>query len=110
MATSVIKRVNMGTSWKLQGTATDTNLVALPSEYEELLLVGRVDANNYWFSAIVPKAEVESTVRYPRTGFAYNASSNANCTFRINKSEAGIYLITHNNGTTLTGTFRLYYR
>lgn len=110
MATSTIKKISA--EWKLQGTATGSTLVNLPSEYNELLLVGRADANNYWFSSIVPKNEVEETVRYARNGHVYNATNNASCSFKFSKSGAGLYLLTHNNGTDLTNNavFKLYYR
>lgn len=106
MATSTIQ----STGWKLAGTATGTNTVTMPTEYNEILLLA-YRATTY-LSIVVPKAEISSTSIYPRSGFYYRSDINDGAYFEVNSSTANLGRWYANNGAEVSSqvTFKLYYR
>lgn len=96
--------------WKLKGTASGNNTVAMPSDYNEILLWGSY--GTVLFTAVVPKQEISSTAIYPRNSFYYNASTNEAVTFKVASTEAKIESWYYNSGNARTSgmIFKLYYR
>lgn len=96
--------------WKLKGTATNNNTVAMPTEYNEVLLWASY--GTVYFSAVVPKSEISNTAVFPRGSFYYNASNNEAITFKATSTEAKIETWHYNGGNVRTSdlTFKLYYR
>ena len=96
--------------WKLKGTVTGANTIALPTEYSEIMLVATY--STYHFSAIIPKAEISASYIYPRFASYYNTSNNAGGYFTLNNASASIGNFSENNGTNRlpSATFKLYYR
>lgn len=107
MATSTI---NNPMAWKLAGTATNNNTVSMPSDYNEILLLGSY--GTVQFFAVVPKQEINNTGTYPRCATYYNASNNEAITFKVTSTEAKIEGWYYNGGNARTSglTFKLYYR
>ena len=107
MATS---KINNPLAWKLAGTATNNNVVAMPTEYNEILLWGSY--NTIQFSVVVPKQEISSTAIVPRGAEYYNASNNESVAFKVTSTEAKIEGWYYNGGNARTSglTFKLYYR
>lgn len=107
MASSVIKNTM---AWKLKGTATGTTSITMPTDFNEILLVGKMGA--YYWTAVVPKDEISDTAILPRSASYYNASANAFITWRVTKSAMRLELCTENSGTDRTSatTVKLYYR
>lgn len=97
-------------AWKLQGTATGTTSIAMPTDFNEILLVGKMGA--YYWTAVVPKDEISDTAILPRSASYYNTSANAFITWRVTKTAMRLELCTENSGTDRTSvtTVKLYYR
>lgn len=97
-------------TWKLAGTATNNNTVAMPTEYNEVLLWGVY--STVQFTAVVPKQEISNTGTYPRCATYYNASNNEAVIFKVTSTEAKIEGWYYNGGNARTSgvTLKLYYR
>lgn len=98
-------------AWKLAGTASGTNTVAMPTDYNEVMLVV-TGYSTYYFTMIIPKSEISSTNVYPRFANYYNTSNNAGGYCEVNNSTAKLSAFTENNGNVVVSqaTFKLYYR
>lgn len=96
-------------AWKLAGTATGTNTVNMPTEYNEILLAAK--RNTTYFYVTVPKAEVVGEI-YPRFAFYYRADIADAGYFTVNSSTAKLGQWVVNGGTSVVNeaTFKLYYR
>lgn len=97
--------------WKLKGTATGNNTVAMPTDYNEIMLVA-TGYSTYFFTAIVPKSEISSSNIAPRFASYYNASNNAGGYWLVNSSTASLGSYQENGGNNVLSqaTFKLYYR
>lgn len=98
--------------WKLAGTATAGAHVTVPSEYNELLCVA-TGYSTYYFTAVIPRADVTNAGVALRFGTIYNSSVNSGGYWIVSTSEAYIGSWQENSGTTNAvpqSTFKLYYR
>ena len=107
MATS---KINNPMAWKLAGTATGSNTVSMPTEYNEILLWAQ--RSTTYFTAVVPKAEISASTVYPRASFYYRADMNDGIYFEVNSSTAKLGQWVQNGGNSVisSATFKLYYR
>lgn len=111
MAVSTIKAITAGAKeWTLKGTATGKTAITMPTDFNEILLVGKMGA--YYWTSVVPKDEISDTAILPRSASYYNASANAFITWRVTTSTAILELCSENSGTDKSSatTVKLYYR
>lgn len=98
-------------TWKLAGTAPGGTNITMPTEYKEIMLVA-TGYSTYYFSTIISKSEISSSIMYPRFASYYNASSNAGGYWNLTNSTAKLENFTVNNGTSVVeqATCKLYFR
>ena len=106
MATS---KINNPMAWKLQGTASGQNTIALPSDFNELMWV--VTYGTYFFQGIVCKSDVSVSDIYPRFTFYYNSSNYCGGYVRVNASTIRVDVLNENGASKLSSaSLKLYYR
>ncbi len=106
-----IDDVKNALAWKLKGTAIGQTEIAMPTDYNEILLVGK--CNTYYFTAVVAKDEISDTAIYPRASSFYNVNANAFITWNVTNTSMRLEICTENSGGivhTNTATVKLYYR
>ena len=105
--------LNNSLGWKLVGSATARNPIALPNNFKELLVTSS-DANGNTYHSIVPREVLDSTSKmYFLGGYYYNASSVG--TWVVNISLKNLSLMNFvasgpDAGTTATTVTTVYYR
>lgn len=96
--------------WKLKGTASGNTAVDMPTDYNEIMLVA-TGYSTFYFTVIVPKADISSSIIYPRFAFIYSASNYCGGYFKVNNSTANLDMLMDSGTNRLSSaTFKLYYR
>lgn len=99
-------------AWKLAGTATGGAHISVPSNFNELMCVA-TGYSTYYFTAVISRAEVTSSMTALRFGTIYNGSTNSGGYWIVTTSEAYIGSWQENSGTVNAvpqSTFKLFYR
>ena len=107
MATSTIKNPM---AWKLKGSVVGRTPIAMPSDYNEVLVVAQNGINAV--SATHPKADISNTAFVERLGGYYGNGGYLAASISISTSEAKLenFLQIGSGEATASTTFKLYYR
>lgn len=99
-------------TWKLAGTATGGAHISMPTEYNEIMLIA-TGYSTYYFTAIILKSEITSSMTALRFGTIYNANNNSGGYWIVTNAEAYIGSWQENGGTVNAipqSVCKLYYR
>lgn len=95
--------------WTLQGTASGSSTINVPSNYNELLAIPELEG--YHGSIVIPKAELSSTNKNFNVGWAASSTGNGMFSLTCNSSTININLAIRDSQTkTASATLKLYYR
>ena len=97
-------------AWKLQGTVVGNTAIAMPSDYNEVLVVAQNGMNAV--SATHPKADISNADLVERLGGYYANAGYLSASISLNVSEAKLVNFSQigSGDATATTTFKLYYR